>query len=213
MNSNVGAVIRMEAGKAILEGRLSIPPNCLGLVLLVVEKEADSQHSHRQEIAQKLSESGLATLLVDLLSIADIDRERPHDFGLLADRLIGVTNWLENNPATRSFRLGYLGTSTGAGAALVAAAARPGLVGAVVSCAGRPNLVDTTLAKVEAPTLLIVGGNDDPAIQANQAALSLLHCQKHLEIVPGVAHLFETPDAVAAVANLALRWFKKYLPG
>jgi pimeloyl-ACP methyl ester carboxylesterase len=99
------------------------------------------------------------------------------------------------------------------GAALVAAAARPGQVGAVVSCAGRPDLVDTTLAKVEAPTLLIVGGNDDPAIRSNQAALSLLRCQKHLEIVAGATHLFETPDTVAVVANLALRWFKKYLRG
>jgi dienelactone hydrolase len=155
-----------------------------------------------------LNSAGLATLLVDLLTPDEetFDQRTAQlrfDIDLLAQRLIGATDWLTAHPDTRALRIGYFGASTGAGAALVAAAERPDVVGAVVSRGGRPDLAGRALAQVRAPTLLIVGGNDPQVIELNQAALELMRCEKQLVIVPGATHLFEEPGALDEVARLA----------
>ncbi len=169
-----------------------------------------------RHVARLLNQAKLATLLVDLLTADEeaIDLRTAHlrfDIGLLAERLIAATDWLTQQPATRELRVGYFGASTGAGAALVAAAERPEVVGAVVSRGGRPDLAGPALARVRAPTLLIVGGNDVPVIELNQAALAQLRCEKQLVIVPGATHLFEEPGALDEVAQLAREWFERYL--
>jgi dienelactone hydrolase len=163
-----------------------------------------------------LIEAGLATLLIDLLTPAEemVDLRTARlrfDIGLLAERLVGATDWLTRYPETRDLRIGYFGASTGAGAALVAAAERPHIVGAVVSRGGRPHLAGPALARVRAPTLLIVGGNDLPVIALNQEAFEQLRCEKRLAIVPGATHLFEEPGALDQVARLAREWFERYL--
>ena len=133
------------------------------------------------------------------------------DIGLLAQRLAGATNWLTENPDTRDLRIGLFGASTGAGAALVAAADRPDDVGAIVSRGGRPDLAGDALPLVKAPTLLIVGGNDVPVIGMNEEAFAQMSAEKRLEIVPGATHLFEEPGALEKVAELAAEWFTRYL--
>jgi dienelactone hydrolase len=163
-----------------------------------------------------LNEAKLATLLIDLLTLDEeaIDARTGHlrfDIDLLAERLVAVTDWLTQYPDTRSLPIGYFGASTGAAAALVAAAERPDVVGAVVSRGGRPDLAGPALVRVRAPTLLIVGGNDIQVIQLNRAALAQLRCEKQLVIVPGATHLFEEPGALDVVARLAREWFHRYL--
>jgi len=133
------------------------------------------------------------------------------DIGLLAGRLVGVSDWLTQTPETRQLRIGYFGASTGAGAALVAAGERAETVGAVVSRGGRPDLAGSALSRVRAPTLLIVGGNDAQVIALNRAALAQLRCEKQLVIVPGATHLFEEPGALDQVALLARDWFERHL--
>jgi len=138
-------------------------------------------------------------------------RQLRFDIDLLAERLVGATNWLRDYPGTQNMRIGYFGASTGAGAALVAAAERPDEVGAVVSRGGRPDLAGEALARVEAPTLLIVGGNDVPVIGMNEEALGRMHVEKRLEIVPGATHLFEEVGTLEEVSRLAAAWFRCYL--
>lgn len=156
-------------------------------------------------------------MLIDLLTAEEeeVDLRTGHlrfDIGLLAGRLVGATDWLSQNPDTQDLRVGYFGASTGAGAALVAAAARPAEVGAVVSRGGRPDLAGSVaLSRVRAPTLLIVGGNDVPVIGMNEEALRRLRVEKRLEIVPGATHLFEEIGALEKVARLAADWFVRYL--
>jgi putative phosphoribosyl transferase len=185
--------------------------------VLFAHGSGSSRHSPRNRyVAWLLNEAGLATLLVDLLTSEEeaIDLTTAHlrfDIGLLAGRLIGVTDWLTEHPDTRHLRIGYFGASTGAAAALMAAAERADVVGAVVSRGGRPDLAGPALTRVKAPTLLIVGGNDFPVIDLNRAALAQLHCEKQLVIVPGATHLFEEPGALDQVAQLAREWFKRYL--
>jgi putative phosphoribosyl transferase len=167
-------------------------------------------------VAQLLNHAKLATLLVDLLTpeeeVVDLQTAQLRfDIELLAKRLVGVTDWLTQTPETRQLRIGYFGASTGAGAALVAAAERPELVGAVVSRGGRPDLAGFALTRVRAPTLLIVGGNDVQVIALNRGALAHLHCEKQLVIVPGATHLFEEPGALDQVALLARDWFERHL--
>jgi putative phosphoribosyl transferase len=159
---------------------------------------------------------GLATLLIDLLT-ADEEAAERHtghlrfDIGLLAERLIAATRWLEQQPATRSLGLGYFGASTGGGAALVAAAAAPTGVHAVVSRGGRPDLAGEALPEVRAPTLLIVGGHDSTVLGLNRSAMARMQADTRLEIVPGASHLFEEPGALQTVARLAADWFVRYL--
>ncbi|MBI5671467.1 MAG: dienelactone hydrolase family protein [Chloroflexi bacterium] len=218
MTDSQGKDVQITTPFVSLTGHLRIPENSAGVVLFA-HGSGSSRHSPRnQYVARTLAEGGLATLLMDLLTPDEelADRDTGHlrfDLDLLANRIIAATDWLTTQPETRHLRLGYFGASTGAGAALVAAAARPEQVGAVVSRGGRPDLAADALARVEAPTLLIVGGADVPVIRMNQEALALLRCKKQLEIIPGASHLFEEPGALEAVANLALKWFRKYLTG
>jgi putative phosphoribosyl transferase len=165
-----------------------------------------------QFVAQILENAGLATLLLDLLGEDEAeDRQKVFNIGLLAERLRCAAAWLGQEPATRALRLGYFGASTGAGAALVAAARQPAAVGAVVSRGGRPDLARESLALVQAPTLLIVGGHDDVVIELNKQALRVLRCPKELVIVPGATHLFEEPGTLEAVARQAREWFLRHL--
>jgi dienelactone hydrolase len=168
-------------------------------------------------VARVLQQAGLATLLLDLLTRDEeaVDARTAQlrfDIGLLAERLIGATDWLRQHPSTRPLRLGYFGASTGAGAALVAAAERPDLVGAVVSRGGRPDLAGPALRGVRAPTLLLVGGDDVPVIRLNREALREMGAaETRLVIVEGATHLFEEPGALEEVARLAADWLTRHL--
>jgi putative phosphoribosyl transferase len=208
--------VRVPAGAVTLEGNLVTPEGAKGIVLFA-HGSGSSRHSPRNRyVAHLLNEARLATLLVDLLTPDEEAAERRtghlrFDIGLLAERLVDVTDWLNQQPDTRDLPLGYFGASTGAAAALVAAAARPQFVGAVVSRGGRPDLAGPALPLVRAPTLLIVGGNDVQVIELNRQALARLHSEKQLVIIPGATHLFEEPGALDEVARLARQWFERYL--
>ena len=203
-------LVRVVAVPVTLEGNLSLPEKARGVVLFA-HGSGSSRHSPRnRHVARMLNEANLATLLIDLLTPEEemIDLRTAHlrfDIGLLAERLVAATDWLTRYPDTRHLRIGYFGASTGAAAALVSAAERPQIVGAVVSRGGRPDLAGPALAGVQAPTLLIVRGNDYAVIELNQAALAQLRCEKRLVIVPGATHLFEEPGALDEVARLGTR--------
>ena len=209
-------LVQVPAGAVTLEGNLGVPAGAQGVVLFA-HGSGSSRHSPRNRyVAGVLREAGLATLLMDLLTAdeeaIDLRTQRLRfDISLLADRLVGATDWLAQNPETRDLAIGYFGASTGAAAALVAAAERPDTVGAIVSRGGRPDLAGAALARVRAPTLLIVGGHDIPVIGMNQEAMAQLHAETKLEIVPGATHLFEEPGALEEVARLAREWFERYL--
>jgi pimeloyl-ACP methyl ester carboxylesterase len=165
-------------------------------------------------VARHLQQNGLATLLLDLLTPEEADdRRKVFDINLLADRLLLAKAWLEADTRTAHLGLGYFGASTGAGAALEAAARNPSNINAVVSRGGRPDLAEPYLPSVKAPTLLIVGSYDVPVIEMNQTAYELLTCKKKLIIVPGATHLFEEPGTLEQVADQAGRWFLQYLKG
>ena len=199
-----------------LHGLLSIPKNAVGLVLFVHGSGSSRFSTRNQYVAHQLNEANLGTLLFDLLTpdedrIDNVTREFRFDIGLLASRLIDVTNWCQTQPQIEDLNIGYFGASTGGGAALVAAAALPKVVNAVVSRGGRPDLAADSLSRVSAPTLLIVGGEDDVVIRLNESAISQMHCVKKLEIVPRATHLFEEPGTLDEVARLAKSWFVTYL--
>src|SRR6266403_481345 len=204
--------IRLQAERAILSGSLTIPENAVALVLFV-HGGGSSRHSPRNQfVARTLNEAGLATLLFDLLtpeeeSVDLYTREHRFDISLLAERLVHATNWAKQQEETKDFNIGYFGSSTGGGAALVAAAELPEEVGAVVSRGGRPDLAGEALPKVKAPTLLIVGGEDHVVIDLNEQARAQMKCECKIEIVPGATHLFEEPGALEKVAKLASDWF------
>jgi putative phosphoribosyl transferase len=208
--------VRVSAGPVTVEGSLGIP-NSAGGVVLFAHGSGSGRHSPRNRyVARVLREANLATLLIDLLTEdeeeVDLRTTRLRfDIGLLARRLLGATDWLVQNPDTEQLRIGYFGASTGAGAALVAAAERPDEVGAIVSRGGRPDLAGDALPLVKAPTLLIVGGNDEPVIGMNEEALARMRAAKRLQIVPGASHLFEEPGALEEVARLATVWFARHL--
>src|SRR5918994_7256747 len=209
-------LVRVAAGGVTLEGNLSLPEGARGVVLFA-HGSGSSRHSSRNRyVARLLNEAKLATLLVDLLTAEEeaVDLRTAHlrfDIGLLAERLVGATDWLTQHPETRHLRIGYFGASTGAAAALVAAARRPEAVGAVVSRGGRPDLAGEALSRVLAPTLLIVGGEDEPVIGMNREATEQIRAEKRLEVVPGATHLFEEPGKLEEVARLAAGWFACYL--
>lgn len=199
-----------------LEGILSLPEDAPGIVMFA-HGSGSSRHSPRNRlVAQRLQEAGLGTLLMDLLTLEEetLDQQTGQyrfDIPLLAHRLISAAEWLAQVPETSTLGMGYFGASTGAGAALMAAARHPEGVQAIVSRGGRPDLAGPELTQVDAPTLLIVGGNDVPVIAMNREALALLPGEKRLEIVPGATHLFEEPGALEEVARLARQWFQRYL--
>jgi putative phosphoribosyl transferase len=208
--------VRVPAGPVELEANLNVPEDARGLVLFA-HGSGSGRHSPRNRyVARVLQRAGLATLLIDLLTPdeEEVDLRTAHlrfDIGLLADRLASVTDWLAQNPDTQNLRTGYFSASSGAGAALVAAVERPDEVSAIVSRGGRPDLAGEALRRVEAPTLLIVGGDDVPVIRLNEDALECMRTKKRLEIVPGATHLFEEPGALEEVARLAADWFVRYL--
>jgi putative phosphoribosyl transferase len=219
MNQTLEALVpvRIGTGNVELSGDLALPTDAMGLVIFA-HGSGSSRHSSRNKyVAAELNQAGLATLLFDLLTEAEEYEERytrhlRFDIGLLADRLIAATDWAANDPRVRDLPVGYFGASTGGGAALVAAADRPTSVAAVVSRGGRPDLAGDALPSVQAPTLLIVGGDDGPVIDMNQEAMNRLRCKKRLQIVPGATHLFEEPGALEQVAALARDWFREHLP-
>jgi putative phosphoribosyl transferase len=211
------APVQVASGRVFLEGNLGIPEAAQGIVLFA-HGSGSGRHSPRNRfVAEELREAGLATLLIDLLTEEDeaVDQHTGHlrfDIGLLAERLVGATAWLAGDSRTAGLAVGYFGASTGGGAALVAAAQRPERIGAVVSRGGRPDLAGGALPAVRAPTLLIVGGDDEQVIELNEAALARLGApQKQLVIVPGASHLFEEPGKLPEVARLAADWFARYL--
>src|SRR5881398_1967775 len=217
MSTNIDMTeVQISAGAATLDGNLTIVDEATGLVLFA-HGSGSSRHSPRNQfVARVLNNSGLATLLFDLLTPEEeaIDArtaELRFNIKLLAERLVHATNWAKGQQQTRNLRIGYFGSSTGGAAALVAAAEIPQDVGAVVSRGGRPDLAGDALPNVQAPTLLIVGGNDDIVIELNEMARDRMRCEVKLEIVPGATHLFEEPGALEKVAKLAADWFVDYL--
>ena len=211
-----GRLVRVRAGTAVLEGNLALPASPLGVVLFAHGSGSSRYSPRNRAVARALREEGLGTLLIDLLTAGEeaVDNQTARlrfDIGLLAERLVGATDWLAEEPETHKLRIGYFGASTGAGAALVAAAERPNAVRAVVSRGGRPDLAGAALARVRAPTLLIVGGEDVPVIAMNREAIARIQAKKRLEIVPGAPHLFEEPGTLERVARLASDWFRAWL--
>ena len=210
--------VQIPAGRAVLAGNLAIPDGAVALVLFA-HGSGSSRHSPRNQfVARTLKDAGLATLLFDLLTPEEeaIDMrtgDLRFNIGLLAERLVHATRWAKQQEETRDLRIGYFGSSTGGAAALVAAAKIPQDVGAVVSRGGRPDLAGDALPKVQAATLLIVGGNDDIVIELNEQARDQMRCEVKLEIVPGATHLFEEPGALEKVAKLASDWFVSHIGG
>lgn len=208
--------VQVTAGKVTLAGSLCIPEMAQAVVLFAHGSGSSRLSPRNQFVARELRKAGLATLLFDLLTkkeeeIDAYTAQLRFNIRLLTDRLTGATDWLKQRAETRKLKIGYFGASTGAAAALVAAAERPDAIGAVVSRGGRPDLAGEALPGVKAPTLLIVGGNDAPVIEMNREALRRLKVDKDLVIVPGATHLFEEPGALEEVARLAADWFRKYL--
>lgn len=199
-------------------GNLTIPASPRGIVLFA-DGSGSSRHSPRnRSVARALNDDGLATLLMDLLTAEEeeydvVTRRHRFDIGLLTARLLGAVEWVQRQPNTRDLRIGLFGASTGAAAALAAAAKTPKSIGAVVSRGGRPDLAEEALGRVTAPTLLIVGGADQPAIELNEEALARMRSEKRLEVVPGATHLFSEPGALNRVEELAGDWFQRYLIG
>jgi putative phosphoribosyl transferase len=208
--------VQIPAGRAVLSGNLTIPGNAVALVLFA-HGSGSSRHSPRNQfVARTLNRAGLGTFLFDLLTpeeeALDIyTREHRFNIGLLAERLVHATKWAWQQEETRDLRIGYFGSSTGGAAALVAAAELPQDIGAVVSRGGRPDLAGDALPRVQAPTLLIVGGNDEVVIDLNEMARDQMRCEVKLEIIPGATHLFEESGALEQVAKLASDWFSLHL--
>jgi putative phosphoribosyl transferase len=208
--------VRIPAADATLEGNLTVPENAVALVLFA-HGSGSSRHSPRNQcVARTLNGGGLGTLLFDLLTPEEEEfdiytREHRFNIDLLAERLVHATKWARQQKETRDLHIGYFGSSTGGAAALVAAAELPQDVGAVVSRGGRPDLAGDALPRVQAPTLLIVGGNDDVVIELNERARNQMRCEVKLEIVPGATHLFEETGALEQVANFARDWFSLHL--
>jgi putative phosphoribosyl transferase len=209
-------LVQVPAGSVTLEGNLTLPEESRSIVLFA-HGSGSSRHSPRNRyVARVLNEEKLATLLIDLLTLHEevVDARTAQlrfDIDLLAERLVDATDWLTQFPDTKHLRIGYFGASTGAAAALAAAAVRPDAVRAIVSRGGRPDLAGAALTRVQAPTLLIVGEHDDQVVQLNRQALTQLRCEKRLVIVPGATHLFEEPGALDEVARLARDWFQRHL--
>src|SRR5215831_13940150 len=208
--------VRLQIAGDGLNADLTLPPEPSGLVVFA-HGSGSSRHSARnRSVADVLQQDGLATLLLDLLTEEEerldaVTAEYRFDISRLADRLVGAIDWAEAHPDLASLRIGLFGASTGAAAALIAAARRPGAVRAVVSRGGRPDLAEASLDGVVAPTLLIVGGNDEVVVEINQKVFERLQEPKALEIVPGATHLFEESGALEKVAQLAAAWFEEYL--
>lgn len=200
-------------GEIGLDGELRIPKDASSIIMFVHGSGSSRLSPRNQYIAGELNKHGLATLLFDLLSAKEeaLDQHAMMRFDIrfLARRVVAASRWLREYDETENLNLGYFGASTGAAAALVAAAALPEYVSSIVSRGGRPDLAGTALEQVKAPTLLIVGGLDKDVIELNRQSATKLKCDHHLEIVPGATHLFEEPGTLETVANLAADWFSR----
>ncbi len=208
--------IRIPVGDVTVEGNLTLLKNALGIVVFAHGSGSSRFSPRNQYVARYFNSQKIGTLLFDLLTPQEeaIDlatAEYRFNIDLLAQRLVGATEWLRTESATKSFKLGYFGASTGAAAALIAAAKLPGAVAAVVSRGGRPDLAGDYLARVKAPTLLLVGGWDTEVIELNRVAQSQMTNLNKLEIVPEATHLFEEPGKLEEVARLSAQWFMRYL--
>jgi dienelactone hydrolase len=206
------------AGGQILTGDLGLPDGAHGLVVFAHGSGSSRLSPRNRAVSAALWAGGFATLLLDLLTrdeerIDEITREHRFDIGLLSERLVAAVDWASREEQVRNLPIGLFGASTGAAAALVAAAQRPAVIKAVVSRGGRPDLAGAALDRVRAPTLLIVGGYDAQVIDLNREALHRLHCTKRLDIVPHATHLFEEPGALDQVAALARQWFADQMVG
>jgi putative phosphoribosyl transferase len=220
MNGGTGLSVQnvsIPIGDVGLRGTLSIPSRAHGIVLFAHGSGSGRYSSRNRYVAEVLQRAGIATLLFDLLTAEEerVDQHTMHlrfDIGLLARRLIGATDWVAMQPKLRDLPIGYFGASTGAAAALVAAAMRPRQIDALVSRGGRPDLAGASLSRVRAPTLLIVGGRDVVVIGLNEEALARMgNANVDLQIVPGASHLFEEPGALEEVARLTRDWFSAFL--
>ncbi|MGA2879359.1 MAG: dienelactone hydrolase family protein [Bryobacteraceae bacterium] len=204
--------VTVSLGSIELEGYLSSPTAASGLVVFA-HGSGSSRHSPRNRyVADVLNEGGLATLLIDLLNSdeQEVDMQTAQlrfDIPFLASRLLAITHWVRQQPQLVGLKVGYFGASTGAAAALVAAADLPQLIHAVVSRGGRPDLAENALERVDAPTLAIVGGNDTVVLELNRQAVARMNCRKALHVIAGASHLFEEPGALEEVAKLARAWF------
>lgn len=212
----VGELIRVSVGSAVIEGNLSVPEGAMGVVLFAHGAGSSRQSRRNNFVAEELREGGLATLLIDLLTAREkeIDRRTRRirfDIDRLAERVVGAVDWLLERPETSDLGLGIFGSSTGAAAALMAAAERPQAVQAVVSRGGRVDMAASVLDEVRASTLFIVGGRDIQVLDLNRHALAQLEAEKQLQVIPGAGHLFEEPGALDEVARLAREWFQRYL--
>jgi putative phosphoribosyl transferase len=212
------SLVRIPADGALLEGDLTVPPDAGGIVVFAHGSGSGRFSPRNRAVADTLVRAGLATCLIDLLTVQEerVDVRTAHlrfDIALLARRVIATIDWLPGVEAVKDLSVGCFGASTGAAAALVAAAERPDRVGAVVSRGGRPDLAGDALWRVTAPSLLIVGGNDPEVLALNRAALAALGGEARLEIVPGASHLFAEPGTLERVAELARDWFLRHLAG
>lgn len=208
--------VHIDAGPVRLEGTLTLPEGTNGLVVFAHGSGSSRRSPRNRLVAEYLSDRDLGTLLFDLLT-AEEEEVDGHtaairfDITLLAARLTAAVDWVSWQPRLARARLGLFGASTGAAGALITAANRPGLIHAVVSRGGRPDLAGPALARVLAPTLLIVGGDDEPVLRLNRDAAAWMRAPHELEIVPGATHLFEEPGTLAKVAELAAKWFANHL--
>lgn len=207
-------VVEVRIGSLGLAGLLGVTSDAKGIVVFAHGSGSGRYSPRNNDVARGLRDSGLATLLLDLLTPREEqNRANVFDIDLLASRLLMASQWAHAQPELAELPVGYFGASTGAGAALMAAGQEPSRVGAIVSRGGRPDLAGDALRTVTAPTLLIVGGNDGPVIDLNREALAQLRCEKELIIVPGAGHLFEEPGTLDKVMRHATRWFLQHLSG
>jgi pimeloyl-ACP methyl ester carboxylesterase len=208
--------LRIDVGPVSCDGNLGLPGRASGLVIFAHGSGSSRFSRRNRAVASLLEDAGFATLLLDLLTpeeaaIDEATGEYRFDIDLLGRRVIGASDWAQSRPDLHRLPVGFFGASTGAAAALIAAAERPDRTRAVISRGGRPDLADDALPRVQAPTLLIVGGNDGPVIEMNRDAMRRMRAPVHLEIVPGATHLFEERGALEQVARLAADWCTRYL--
>jgi pimeloyl-ACP methyl ester carboxylesterase len=210
------AAVQIRVGRFLIEGDLVVPARAAGLVVFAHGSGSSRFSRRNRAVAETLERGGHGTLLLDLLTHEEdlVDRrtrEYRFDVGRLGTRVVAAVDWADGHPALAALPVATFGASTGAAAALIAAAERPERVRAVISRGGRPDLAGYALAKVQAPTLLIVGGNDEPVIELNRAAMRYMRAPVQLEIVPGATHLFEEPGTLERVSQLALAWCTTHL--